>query len=552
LTHDPENDNSIASNKIRAIAEAPDGKIWIGYENHGIDSYDKVSKKIEHFQYTPGDTNALLDNRIVALEVDPRGRIWIGTRAGLNVYDPRTEKHIHFAFEPVDPGSLVSPVVLGLYFDSKGIMWAGTDYGVHLFDQGLNRIGSYFPEPENPKGLKGGRIMFIGEDFDGYYWLGTIGSGLSRFEPSTGEFINFSEKDGLPNNVTYAALDDGNGFLWISTNKGLTKFDKKNESFVVYDAKDGIQGNEFNAGAYFRNKEGELFFGGMNGFNVFHPEDIKVNMTKPKIVITEVSIYNEQIPGTFYDGDTIVLRHTDNFFSIKFSALEYTNPSKNIFRYKLENYDKDWINTNAARRVAEYKKVSAGNYVFRVIGANNDGIWNQEGATLYLIITPPWWETWAFRIPFALVVIISFWLIIYSRFKTLKKKHDVEKKMLGIEKEMFEIEQKALRLQMNPHFIFNSLNAIQSFVIANDTDKAIAYLAKFSHLMRMILANSSESYIPLRDELKAVRYYIDLEKLRFDDKFDYAIELDESIDEEFVEIPPMILQPYVENAIIHG
>ncbi len=552
LEHRPDDPNSIASNKIRAIVEDPGGVIWIGFENSGLDSYNKETGEFTHYSYSPDDTNSLIDNRIVAMESDNSGRIWIGTRSGLNVFDPETGIHNHITFQPGDTASLVSPVVLGVYLNSKEDMWVGTDYGVHVFDMELNRIESFYPQPDNPKALKGSRIMFIGEDADGYYWLGTIGSGLSRYDPLTGEFRNFGENEGLPNNVVYAALDDGNGFLWITTNKGLAKFDKRNESFVVYDAKDGIQGNEFNAGAYHQNEQGELFFGGMNGLNAFRPEDIRVNKSIPRLVITEVRVFNEALKGPFYDGDTIFLSYRDNFFSIKFAALEYTNPSKNIFRYKLENYDKDWITAKANRRVAEYKKVSSGSYTFRLIGANNDGIWNQEGITLNLVIRPPWWETWAFRILFAIVIIFSFWIIIYSRFKTLKKKHDVEKKMLNIEKEMFEIEQKALRLQMNPHFIFNSLNAIQSFVIANDTDKAIAYLAKFSHLMRMILANSSEAYIPLKDELKAVQYYIDLEKLRFDDKFEYEISVEDDIDEEFIEIPPMILQPYVENAIIHG
>lgn len=552
LSHEPGNPNSLADDKVRAIVETPDGMIWIGMENHGFDSYNRYAGRFTHHRHIEGNPNSLIDDRVVVMETDARGRIWIGTRGGLNVFDPEEKEHRHFVFQPEGPEFPVSSVVLGLYFDSRGQMWVGTDHGVHVFDNELHILASYLPNPDDANSLSGGRVMFIGEDEEGYYWLGTIGSGLNRFDPASGEFTVYSEEDGLPNNVTYAALDDGRGFLWVSTNKGLAKFDKKNESFVVYDAKDGIQGNEFNAGAYYKNEKGELFFGGMNGFNVFDPEEIKINKTIPPIVITEFSIFNEELPGPFYDGDTIHLNYRDNFFSIKFAALEYTNPSKNIFRYKLENYDKDWIMTTALRRTAEYKKVAAGDYVFRVIGANNDGVWNQEGATLFLTISPPWWEMWAFRIPFALFIILGFWIIIYSRFKSLKKKHDVEKKVLNIQKEMFEIEQKALRLQMNPHFIFNSLNAIQSFVITNDTDKAITYLAKFSHLMRMILANSSESYIPLRDELKALRYYIELEKLRFDDKFDYVIELDENIDEEFIEIPPMIIQPYVENAIIHG
>jgi LytS/YehU family sensor histidine kinase len=252
------------------------------------------------------------------------------------------------------------------------------------------------------------------------------------------------------------------------------------------------------------------------------------------------------------NGEIIRLSYTENFFSIEFSGLDYTNPSKNLYRYKLDNYDAGWVFANAGQRRAEYRKVDPGTYDFLVTGSNNDGIWNQDGISLTIIISPPWWKTWIFQLFLILILVIFFWSVIILRIKTIKRKHEVEKKMLSIEKQVFELEQKALRLQMNPHFIFNSLNAIQNFVLINDTDKAVNYLAKFSHLMRMILANSTAAFITLKDELKALTYYMDLEKLRFDNKFDYLITRDPLIDEEFVEIPPMLFQPYVENAIIHG
>ena len=214
--------------------------------------------------------------------------------------------------------------------------------------------------------------------------------------------------------------------------------------------------------------------------------------------------------------------------------------------------DEDWIYTTASLRRAEYRKVSPGMYRFIVTGSNNDGVWNPVGVSLTIIVSPPWWKSWMFRIAFILMAVLLIWGLIYLRINNIRKKHEVEKKMLSIEKQIFELEQKALRLQMNPHFIFNSLNAIQNFVLSNDTDKAVNYLAKFSHLMRMILANSTASHIPLKDEMKALMFYMDLEKLRFDDKFTYEIHVDPAIDEEFIEIPPMLFQPYVENAIIHG
>ena len=246
------------------------------------------------------------------------------------------------------------------------------------------------------------------------------------------------------------------------------------------------------------------------------------------------------------------MNYDDNFFSIEFSALDFTNSTKNKYRYFLENYDEEWSNRDASRRVAEYTRVAPGSYVFKVVGSNNDGLWNEEGTSLHIIILPPWWDTMIFRIIFGALIFAMLWSFIYWRIKTIKKKHEVEKRVLEIEKELFDIQQKALQLQMNPHFIFNSLNAIQSFVISSNTDKAIHYLAKFSQLMRLILANSRESSIPIKDELKVITYYMDIERLRFDNKFDYVIDVDKDIDQEFMEIPPMIIQPFIENAILHG
>lgn len=347
-------------------------------------------------------------------------------------------------------------------------------------------------------------------------------------------------------------LEDKEGNLWLTTNWGMSKFNPSSEEFINFDIHDGLQGNEFNGGAWFHADDGEMFFGGMDGLNSFIPEEIKQNESPPRLAITSFKILNKSLNREFNNGDTMHLGYDDNFFSIEFSALDFTNPAKNMYSYILEGYEDEWNNRDADRRVAEYTRVEPGSYVFRVRGSNNDGYWNHEGTSLNIIILPPWWDTLLFRIVFGAMIFALLWTFIYWRIRTIKRKHEVEKKVLAIEKELFEIQQKALQLQMNPHFIFNSLNAIQSFVISNNTDKAIHYLSKFSQLMRRILANSRESSIPLKDELIALKHYMDIERLRFDDKFDYEVIVDRKIDEEFMEIPPMIIQPFVENAILHG
>ena len=553
IRHDPDDPESLSGNKIRTLNIDSAGYMWIGTESDGINRLNRKTRKIVRFPYQANDSLSITGNNILSTLVDSKGRIWVGTvDKGIVIINPTDGKCNRLSESPESKIRLSDNKIWTIYEDHDGDIWLGTNDGLNKIASGLQFVKAYMNDPSNPFSISCNRIFSIFQDSDGIFWVGTMGGGLNRFDPVTEQFKTYTEHDGLPNNVVYATLDDEEGNLWISTNRGLSKFNKLTETFVNYDTKDGVQGNEFNAGAHFKNKKGEMYFGGMNGINVFHPSEITLNKVPPRIVFTGLRVLNDLLDTDLEDGEIIRLKHNENFFSIEFSGLDFTNPPKNLYRYKLENYDNTWIFANAGQRRAEYRKVAPGIYRFIVTGSNNDGVWNMEGINLTIIISPPWWQTWIFRLSLALILISIFWSSILLRIKSIRRKHDVEKKMLSIEKQVFELEQKALRLQMNPHFIFNSLNAIQNFVLANDTDKAVNYLAKFSHLMRMILANSTASLITLKDELKALTYYIDLEKLRFDDKFDYVIIRDPAIDEEFVEIPPMLFQPYVENAIIHG
>jgi len=552
LRHEPANPASLSSDKIRCIALDSMGYIWVGTEKHGLNRLDRKSGRITRYQHDPENDNSINSDEIFSLYVDRTGRIWVGTGKGIWLIDPSAGSFYRLDKTPLVPVLSNDMVVWAVTEDRFGNYWLGTTRGLKKLSGSLEPLAEYRYNPENPEGMRSNWVLSIHEDSQGLLWIGTMGGGLARFDPVSETFRVFTEEHGLPNNVVYATLEDHENNLWITTNRGLSKFSKQTQTFVNYDTRDGIQGNEFNAGAYYLNNEGEMYFGGMNGFNVFHPKDIVRNRIPPRMVLTGFIVLNEVIESELEGGEIFRLKHTENFFSITFSALDYTNPMKNAYRYRLENYDESWIYTDARRRVADYRKVNPGTYRFVVTGSNNDGVWNMDGISLTVIVYPPWWQTWIFRLTVVLLAIALLWSIIFFRIKAIKRKHEVDKKMLGIEKQVFELEQKALQLQMNPHFVFNSLNAIQNFVLSNNTDKAVNYLAKFSHLMRMILANSTVSYISLKDELQAITYYMDLEKLRFDDKFDYEIKIDTDIDPGFILIPPMLLQPYIENAIIHG
>jgi ligand-binding sensor domain-containing protein len=552
LEHDPNDEQSIIDNDVRSLTFCPSiGCVWIGTFGSGLDKYDLKTRQIIHYRSNP-NKNSISSNYVNDVILDESGMVWIASGWGLNRFDPKLGRFKTFFSNPEDENSLTNNITICLLEDKHGDIWVGTDQGLNKYIKAKNRFVRYMSKPGDKNSLSNNTIFAIYEDKTGVIWVGTSGGGLNRLNPQTGIVKSYTTKDGLPNNVIYGILEDDAGHLWISSNLGLSKFYKLAEQFVNYDVKDGIQSNEFNLGACFKDKNGIFYFGGMNGYNVFDPMKIIHNPNPPVVVITNFRKFNDVLHHEYFNMDTIELNYDDNYFSFEISALDYTNPAKNQYKYMLDNIDQEWVFTEASNRLAEYKRVRPGIYTFKANGSNNDGVWNKEGVSLKVIIHPPWWETWPFRILIIMLIIASFWYLNYRRARKIRRKQEVQEKMLEIEKQLFDLEQKTLRLQMNPHFIFNSLNSIQSYIINHNTELAVVYLSKFSQLMRLILANSGSKFIILKEEIRSLTYYLELEKLRFDNKFDFNISVDKNIDDEFMAIPTMIIQPYVENAIIHG
>jgi hypothetical protein len=329
----------------------------------------------------------------------------------------------------------------------------------------------------------------------------------------------------------------------------VAKFDPEHETFRKYDKSDGLQGTEFNAGAYYRSNDGELFFGGINGYNSFYPRDVKDNTLLPEVVLTGFKVLNEDVglAASLEYTDTITLTHKDYVFSLEFAAIHLTAPEKNRYAYTLEGFDEDWVYTQ--RRFATYTNLDPGGYVFKVKASNNDGIWNDKGLSISIFIRPPFWRTWWFYALVSVLVASIVWTLYKFRVGQIRKE---EKLKTEFNKRLADVEMTALRAQMNPHFLFNCLNSINRFIVRNDAETASNYLTKFSRLIRLILQNSKSPTIALKSELEALKLYIDMEEMRFENRFDYHIHVDDTIEVEYVEVPPLLLQPYVENAIWHG
>ena len=263
----------------------------------------------------------------------------------------------------------------------------------------------------NANSISDNIVLDIIEYPAGTLWISTT-SGLNKFEPQNGSFRQYHEKDGLANDVVFSVLDDDAGNLWMSTNKGISRFDTKQGTFRNYNYEDGLQGNEFNQNAYAKDERtGELFFGGANGFNVFHPAKIKDNPYVPPVVFSSFNRYNTddaqgkpiEEPGIDTTPE-ISLTYKDNVANIKFAALNFYNTFKNQYAYRLEGFSDNWIQLGTDRR-ATFTNLDAGRYILRVRGSNNDGIWNDTGAALRLVVTPPWWKTtWAYGIYFVLLI----------------------------------------------------------------------------------------------------------------------------------------------------
>ena len=398
----PENPDSLSNNIVRVVFQDSRKNIWVGTHGGGLNLLNRRTGKFTHFRHDPENPDSLSHDQIRVVYEDRSGRLWIGTYGGgLNLFNRQTRTFFRFQHREDDPGSLSSDFVRSVLEDQFGNIWIGTQGGgLNLLDRQTNSF-THFRHSENKPGtLSNDYIFCLYEDKVGNFWIGTWGSGLNKFDRETGRFSSYTETDGLADNAIYGILEDEAGNLWLSTNNGLSRFNPETETFRNYDVKDGLQSNEFNGGSFFKSKSGEMFFGGIQGFNGFYPKEIKNNPYVPPIEITSFLKFNEKdmYRSLWNEGDEIVLSYTDYVFSFEFAGLEYTAPEKNLYAYKMEGLDDTWITTTADKRFASYTTLAPGKYTFYVKGSNNDGVWNDTGTFLRIRIVPPFWKTWLFRI----------------------------------------------------------------------------------------------------------------------------------------------------------
>jgi ligand-binding sensor domain-containing protein/signal transduction histidine kinase len=432
----PGDGNTIGTGtNVNAIYRDAAGYLWVGGGGSGLDRFDERTGRFKHYRHKPDDPNSLISDNVVTIYGDRNGQIWVGGQYGISRFDPATDAFTNYQPDPTNSASLVN-WIWAICEDRSGALWLGTFGGALVrFDRNANTFVSYAPDPHDPHKLNGAGLTSIHEDRSGTLWVGAF-DGLYRYDRQSGTFARYTEIQGLPSSTIRCIQEDRLGNLWLSTQKGISRFDPKLESFRNFDVSDGLQSNEFSDGCY-EGRDGEMFFGGSNGFNAFFPENIRNNPYVPPVAITSFKIKNKPVPIGAHSVlkkaiayvDSLTLSYRDNVFSFEFAALSYANSHKNRYRYKLENFDPDWSEVGSKQRLATYTNLDPGNYIFRVQASNSDGVWNEQGVSLPILITPPLWKTNWFRALCMAVVLAMLWAA--YRYRVRQLQHEFNMRLEG-------------------------------------------------------------------------------------------------------------------------
>ena len=427
---------TISSNTIRAVCEDINGTIWTGSWENGLNSYNKNTDTFKRYISLPGSNDSL--GQIRSLIADLYGNIWIGGN-GLWKFNPKTGDHHYFRDLKNQENNLSGTAVNKLFFGKNGLLWIATQKGLHSLDTLSNQIKKYTRDPLKKESLSHNYVTSIAQDKDGILWVGTYGGGLNFINPAKENFEHYNTSNGLLNDVIYGILIDKEGYIWFTSNMGLGRFDPSTESFRYFNVDQGIQSEEFNAGAYYKSQEGEMFFGGINGFNVFSPDSINQKKDVGDIVLTDFKILDKQ--KTFITQDLfdkhisrlkkIELEHNQNTFSFQFSELNYADNAENVYEYQLEGLDKSWISLGKERNIM-LSNLSPGHYTL-FIRANGNA---EKSTSLAIRIKPPFWKTaWALIAYFVIAIIATF-LIYKNTMRIRQTKKQFEQRIRNLEDDL--------------------------------------------------------------------------------------------------------------------
>jgi methyl-accepting chemotaxis protein/ligand-binding sensor domain-containing protein len=400
FTHYTSHTSNLPSDAALAVVTDHEGRVWVGAWGGGVSRFDRERGSFTSF--TTKNSN-LPDDNVFSLLVDHLGTLWVGTWSkGLQRFDPvrRSFERVSIA-HPNAPDALIRHMAEA----SDGSLLLATDgAGLIIVDPRTLEKRWYGTAKGDAGALHSAQANAVIESAPGIIWIGT-GDGLDRLDRRNGVITHYDERDGLPSTFVAGLAVDRAGNLWVSTDRGMTRFDPTMKRAKTYTVADGLQGSEFNMGSSYRARDGSLFFGGNKGFNILQPDAISENPHAPPVALTGFQLFNRPVaiggPGSPLRssiGTTrqLTLAHDQSVFTLEFAGLDYAAPEKNEYAYKLEGLDRGW-NIVGRQHTASYTNLAPGKYVFRVRAANNDGVWNQAGTSLSIIVVPPFWQRWWFR-----------------------------------------------------------------------------------------------------------------------------------------------------------
>ena len=439
--HKASEKNSISGDNILDIKADDKSNLWIGTWGNGVNVMDPVTKTFKSFKHNPADANSLSGDNVYAIAQTSDKKIWLGTFGdGLNLYQPKSNSFIHYKNDEKNPASIGSDRINSLLSDSKGNLWIGTDdAGLNLFDARTNSF-IRFQHDDKKNSVSNNTILDLLEDHKGNIWICTLG-GLDRFDPLTRHFTIFKTKDGLPNDYAQAILEDDKGRFWISTNNGISMYDPQTGKFRNFTTEDGLQADEFKQHAALKSSTGAFYFGGVNGFNSFFPDQVFEKSYNPLLIFTNFQIFNKTVEVAKNSNDSspliqdisetksIKLSHDQSVISFEYASLDYLSPTKKKYAYILERFDKGW-NYVGDKNIAVYTNIPPGNYVFKVKSQNSAGQWSPQILSLEVTIVPPFWLTWWFESLTAILVFGCVYSIYRHRVRSIiKQKAKLEREI---------------------------------------------------------------------------------------------------------------------------
>ncbi|MGQ2985436.1 ligand-binding sensor domain-containing protein [Flavobacterium sp.] len=529
--------------------QAKDGTLWVAQsqpDSHigSVFSMDR-DKKVNYpqWKYEGGLPKKL---PTCAMAEDPSGRVWgIGLDMRLYTLDPATNTITFRHKVPFDIGDPFQNEINGLVAGNSDF-WISSTLGLFHYDIGNGKTTRYFPDVRVISILRDSKKKDI-------LWIGTMYAGLIKFNTKTRQHFGYTTANGLPHNTVANLLSDSSGNLWGITGKGLLSFAFDGSRIHLHNVI-GENGQEFNRYHYFKFPDGRLAFGGAYGYVVFDPKSMLTDNYKPETLITSIFINNRELPavnqfsGNGINGIQLMeLPYDKNSLAFEFAAAEYNLPEKIQYRYQMKGLDDGWV-FSGNDNTATYSYIPPGDYELHINASNTMGEWSDKVKIVKIHISPPFWLTWWFMSAIILIVALLVYLGVRRKITQTRKKDMLQ---MAYEREAMQLEAKAMRAQMNPHFIFNCLNSIKSLMHDFRNKEAILYLSTFAQLLRNQL-NSNLLEVSLADELHTCRLYLKLEALRFGKKLQYEFDIDPDVDPNAIKIPALLLQPFIENAIIHG